>query len=90
MAKKNTTMIYRLTASNTDGFTMIVDYNKKQDAIDKKLQFERWDTLKPETAPHTVNIYEIPEPLYNKLMEKEHQGKYKYNDVMTKIKDYAI
>lgn len=69
-------MIYRLIAKNKDGMTLIADYYKKQDAIDKKRQFKLWDSLNPENAKHIVKIYPIPEGLYEILREKEENGEY--------------
>lgn len=64
-------MVYRLTAENNNGMQVIVDYFEKQDAIDKKNQFELWDSLSPKGPKHLVNIYEIPEDLYQVIREKE-------------------
>ena len=64
-------MVYRFTAENNNGMQVIVDYFEKQDAIDKKNQFELWDSLSPKDPKHLVNIYEIPEDLYQVIREKE-------------------
>ena len=74
-------MVYRLTAENNNGMQLVVDYYEKQDAIDKKDQFIKWDSLKPEDPKHIVNIYEIPEELYQAIHEKESTESFDYQEL---------
>ncbi len=80
-------MIYRLIAK-TDESNFMADFDNKQDALDKKKQFELWDSLKPKDSPHTVTIYEIPEQLYSVIHDNELEWIALENS--EKIKDYVI
>lgn len=74
-------MVYRLIAENNTGIQLVVDYYEKQDAIDKKNQFTLWDSLAPEEPKHIVNIYEIPEELYQAIREKELNNNFDYQEL---------
>ena len=64
-------MIYRLTSTRNDGFTLVADYNKLDDALARKKVFEIWDSLKPKTPPHKVEIHELTEETYSLLLQQE-------------------
>lgn len=79
--EKEMNMIYRFLAENNNGLQLVVDYYEKQDAINKKNQFEKWDELKPEDPKHIVTIYEIPEYLYQLIHEKELNNNLDYQEL---------
>lgn len=79
--EKEMNMIYRFLAENNNGLQLVVDYYEKQDAINKKNQFEKWDELKPEEPKHIVTIYEIPENLYQVIHEKELNNNLDYQEL---------
>lgn len=66
----------------------MADFDDVQDAIDKKHQFELWDRLKPQTPPHKVTIYAIPDELYYSLQDE--LDYFPLGNSSEILKDYAI
>ncbi len=66
-------MIYRLLATNSLGGYFLADYTDEEEALAKKKQFEYWDNLTPtpQNSPHEVEIYKLPDELYNAIHNNE-------------------